>query len=384
MKVLFSTDKYIYLLDKERMIFRLEDREQNISYCDMNGNPVPPDPALDKKYQDLMNIEAETDPWKSEWIEYEGLEEKLISETTQEVVEEIDDVFGNYGFKNRTGEFVIEPQYAYAHEFTCGLAAVNLNRTWYKSENGRRFYENHYGYINERGQTVIPFAYDEAWPFNKYGVAVVEEVKDRPLYAHLIDTEGRMIPGTEEMNFNPYYDYNDRFLSFTVPSSEKEYDDYDEQPEGIYDTKERKVLMEPVIDDFIEYSEDLIKIYDRKGKYGAGDFHQYYINSKGEIIFPWLHNKGFASVERPNKALLAIVSISKFTAVTNANPSSYFPHNGRKYDRQLLHGVYSSNGKFVLPTEYESIYECAENIFECKKNGVTTVVQIEENDYAGD
>ena len=103
---------------------------------------------------------------------------------------------------------------------------------------------------------------------------MVEEVKDRPLYAHLIDTEGRMIPGTEEMNFNPYYDYNDRFLSFTVPSSEKEYDDYDEQPEGIYDTKERKVLMEPVIDDFIEYSEDLIKIYDRKGKYGAGDFHQ--------------------------------------------------------------------------------------------------------------
>lgn len=30
-----------------------------------------------------------------------------------------------------TGEFVIEPQYAYAYEFTNGLVAVNLNRTWF-------------------------------------------------------------------------------------------------------------------------------------------------------------------------------------------------------------------------------------------------------------
>ena len=99
---------------------------------------------------------------------------------------------GNFGFKNKAGEFVIEPQYAFAHEFTCGLAAVNLNRTWYKTEEGRRFYENHFGYIDDHGKTIIPFDYDEAWPYNKYGVAVVETLDD----VFLINTTGKTISGT--------------------------------------------------------------------------------------------------------------------------------------------------------------------------------------------
>ena len=86
----------------------------------------------------------------------------LLSENVGEIIEEIDDIFGCFGFKNEAGEFVIEPQYAYAYDFTNGLAAVNLNRTWYKTEKGERYYENHYGYIDFNGKTVIGFNYDEA------------------------------------------------------------------------------------------------------------------------------------------------------------------------------------------------------------------------------
>ena len=59
-------------------------------------------------------------------MEYEGLKEPLKSETVVESVCDIDNVFGQYGFKNRAGEFVMEPQYAYAREFTNGLSAVNV------------------------------------------------------------------------------------------------------------------------------------------------------------------------------------------------------------------------------------------------------------------
>lgn len=182
MKTLFSLPgNNIRLADKQRMIFDVYDG----CFYDTNGKQVPSEDGFKSSSYDYSD-----DPWESYWIEDEGLDEPLVAESIEEVVEEIDDCFGKFGFKNQAGEFVIEPQYAYAHQFTCGLAAVNLNRTWYKNVDGRRFYENHFGYINERGETVIPFAYDEAWPFNKYGVAVVEDRNG----SRLIDTEGNVSP----------------------------------------------------------------------------------------------------------------------------------------------------------------------------------------------
>ena len=63
-------------------------------------------------------------------MEYEGVKEPLKSETVEESVCDIDNVFGKYGFKNRAGEFVTEPRYTYVREFTNGLSAVNLGRTY--------------------------------------------------------------------------------------------------------------------------------------------------------------------------------------------------------------------------------------------------------------
>ncbi len=177
MKELFSKPgEYARLADKERLIFDFGDG----MYYDIKGNLVPKEESFAITY----DFNVSDDPWEQDWIKNEGIEEKLISESTIDPVDEVVDFFGNYGFKNKAGQFVIEPQYAYAHEFTCGLAAVNLNRTWLKTEEGRRVYENHCGYINSRGETVIPFAYSDARPFNKYGVAVVETIDD----VFLIDT----------------------------------------------------------------------------------------------------------------------------------------------------------------------------------------------------
>ena len=233
MKILLKTKgKHVYCADKENAIFCIDD-----VFYSRDGNVVPP---IESFYSD----DADGDTWYQEWMEYEGLEEPLKSESTIEIEWEIDDGFGNFGFKNEAGEFVIEPQFAYAHEFTCGLACVNLNRTWYKTKEGRRYYENHYGYIDKNGKTVIGFQYDEAYPFNKYGVALVSDTKGG---WHLIDTTGNEISGTR-FGYISRYDYNDRFLEFSY-NVDATYDN--DTSVGIYDTKEKKVLSQMLLSCFL-------------------------------------------------------------------------------------------------------------------------------------
>ena len=356
MKVLFKKQgESIWLADEDELIFCID----NIFY-DKEGNKIPPK-------QSFYHIDCEEkDVWDSYWIGYEGLDEPLMAESIIEPEWEIDDAFGNYGFKNKAGEFVIEPQYAFAHDFTCGLACVNLNRTWYKTKEGRRFYENHYGYINKYGETVIGFQYNEAYPFNKYGVALVSDMKEGWC---LIDTSGNEIPGTR-FNCISNYEYTDRFLEFS-------YEDSDLI--GIYDTKERKILIEPSVDSIIEWKEECIMVYTHNSKYGEIDFSQHYINSKGEVLYPWVFNKGFSLVERPDKNNVTAVANCKITEVSGKT-SPYIVIDGKKYERKYTYGLYSSKEKFILPMEYDEIKNLCDNIWGCLKDGVITIIETEKED----
>lgn len=360
MKILFKKKgEKVYCADKKENIFCI-----NGVFYDRNGTIVPP---IELFYAD----DEDDDEWYREWMEYEGLEEPLKSESTVEIEWEIDDGFGKFGFKNEAGEFVIEPQYAYANEFTKGLACVNLKRTWYKTESGKRYYENHYGYIDKNGKTAIGFQYDEAYPFNTYGVALVS---DNEKGWHIIDTSGNEITGTRFDYISPYYDYGDRFWAFSYNDAA-----YNDDLVGIYDTKERRILMEPFANDFIEWSEDRILVYDRGGEYGAGDFRQHYINSKGEILYPWLYNKGFSIVETPDTNNVSAVAFSEFTEL-KGRPWSYYEHNGKKYSRKHIYGLYSSKEEFLLPVEYDEIKNLCNNIWGCLKDGVVTIIETEKED----
>lgn len=361
MKNLFSkSGESFYLADEDKMIFCID----GICY-DKSGNEVPPVRA---PYYD----DEEDKKCDREWMGNEGLAEPLKSESIVEIEWEIDDGFGKFGFKNEAGEFVIEPQYAYAREFTNGLACVNLNRTWYKTEKGRRYYENHYGYIDGNGKTVIGFQYDEAYPFNKYGIALVSDLKTG---WHLIDTSGNEIPETRFAYISHYHDYDDRFIEFSYDKKAE----YGDELVGIYDTKERKILLEPSVEDIIEWNEDCIMVYERSGEYGPYDFRQYYINSKGEIVYPWLYNKGFSIVEIPDNNNVTAVAITEFMELTG-NPSSYFPHNGKKYSKKYIYGLYSSKSIFLLPMEYDEIKNLCGNVWGCLKDGIITIIETEKED----
>lgn len=363
MKVLFSKKgRYVKLVDKKRMIFEFDDAD----YYDFHGNPFPKETV----YKDSDTVEPGLTSCESH--ESNKSARKLKAVSTVDLEFEIDDIFGHFGFKNQSGTFVIEPQYACASDFTCGLAAVNLNRTWYKTEDGRSVYENHYGYIDERGKTIIPFMYDEAYPFNKYEVAVVETLRE----TLLIDTKGNVIPGTENYSFSHYYDFDTRFFEITYKSDCIYRDD---ELVGIYDTKERKVVIEPSIDCFTEVSEEEICVDVRVSEENHMDCRQYYINSNGEKLYPWLNENVFTVIEHPNKSMVSIVTVSKYIGPDGQVESS-FSKSCKDSKRVFMYGLYSRKG-LIVPLEYEKIIEVSENVFACLKDGVYTIMTLDECDY---
>lgn len=362
-KVFEVETKNVRLIDREKRVFLIDEQ-----YIDENGNEI--EDYVENEIEDKKDLENEDDDyWNYVHIAAQKTKEPLIAESVSEIEWEIDDCFGTFGFKNKAGEYVIEPQYAYAEDFTEGLACVNLNRTWYRTEDGKRYYENHMGYINERGETVIPFIYDEAKPFNKYGVAFVYS---RGRKGHLIDTRGDIIPGTEKLTFFDGYFYDDRFFEFVLGDN-----DYDTELVGIYDTKLRKILLEPSIDSITEYGENLIKVYTRNGEFGPSDFRQYFIDAEGNVQWTWLINKGFAIVDAPNLHMISKVAITKFTEIEGEPIGGFVTYNGRRYDRKFYYGLYTDKEEFLLPTEYDELDQIDDEYYVCLKNGIHSFWRLE-------
>lgn len=377
MKRLFELqESNIYMFDAERMIFEL----QGNRYCDIHGNALAPEFVFGESYHSLSDFEENDtddlwDPEQYSFLAEEGTIEPLRSESTTEIQWEIDDRFGNFGFINKSGEFVIEPQYAFAFDFSCGLAAVNLKRTWYKTENGARYYENHFGYINERGQTVIPFAYDEAWPFNKYGVAVVADLKR----SYLIDTEGKEIPGTEELEMDSHYDYKYRFFEFSYRSDTNER----ERKIGVYDTKKRRIVLPPIashISHHFRLFEDFFIASVAVKTDSVWKYEDRYYNADGELLYPWLYGKGFSTIGTPNDSLLTVVAIPEPIELSKDDQRG-ISYAGKKYLLNQKYGVLSSTSEFIISPEYDAISELTQNIYALHKRNNIEVVQIEPSDF---
>ena len=222
----------------------------------------------------------------------------------------------------------------------------------------------HWGYIDKYGKVVIPFKYREAFNFNKYGVAVVED--EYTEYPYMIDTDGKEIPNTKHKYVSHYYEYSNRFVEFS------DVDD-DGDSYGLYDTKIRKVMYPPTASDFIEWNEDLILVYE-SGEMGDADFHQHYINSKGEKLFPWLMNKGYATVEPPNKYGFAIISFFEFIE-SPETVSGYCTVNGKKCIRKEKCGVAGTDGELAIPAEYDKIKDLKDGSFECVRGSEKIIIK---------
>lgn len=363
----------IWLADHKQKIFGVGNGwREKIRFVDSRGNEVPYDASY-HPYPGSAEIEKqlqeEDDREHAEYVASvcDGLE----SFSDQEVIEEIDDCFGNFGFKDLQGNVVIEPQYAWVGEFSHGLCPVNLNRTWYRTPEGRRYYENHYGYIDTNGKTIIPFRFEEASNFNKYGVAVVADDTG----AYMIDTDGNEIPDTRYPYLEGRIDYNERYIEFSPVGSQ--YGDDAEDNVGLYDTKERKILCEPKYEEFFQYDEDTIRVH-VSVKDCPGDMRTWFINSKGEYKYPWQVGKGLALVERPDEYGNSVVAISSYkkSIETLENDIYCFYKGNETYERRFWFGLMGNNGMMLIPTEYENVKHLGQGLYACERDGKTTVFEL--------
>ncbi|HYG37007.1 MAG TPA: WG repeat-containing protein [Cytophagales bacterium] len=93
---------------------------------------------------------------------------------------------GGYGFVNWKNEWVIEPTYFAAENFSDGLSRV-------------RNFGNEWGYIDKKGKLVIPMQFAAAWDFEN-GMA---GVRINGLWG-FIDTTGNVVIKAQYKNINPF------------------------------------------------------------------------------------------------------------------------------------------------------------------------------------
>ena len=362
-----SEKNYTWLADDEKHIFGIG----RGMYFDENGSPVEfsrPDPDE----SDVQKINEEYKRNRAEYIA--DVCSGLDSFTDFEVEWQIDEGFGHFGFKDLAGNVVIEPQYGWVGEFSHGLCPVNLKRTWYTTPKGKRFFEDHYGYIDTLGKTVIPFRYDEASSFNQYGVAVVSD--DSGMY--MIDTEGNEIEGTRFPYVDTRIDYNDRYVEIAEIDSD---DDYEKNDTGLYDTKFRRIIREPHFQMYCIYDDDSIieteAVEDRHG-----DTYERILNSEGKYKYPWQEHRIFARIEMPDKYgnFIGARSTYKETEETPDNELYCFYQNSKTYERRYWYGLMDKDGNTLIPPEYELITYLGSGFYSTYKDKVTTILKIVPRD----
>lgn len=175
---------------------------------------------------------------------------------------------GYYGYINIDGEYVIEPKFKNARDFSEGLAAVSV---YYNDE-------EMWGYINTQGEFIIEPQFTRAYSFSE-GLARIEG-KDRT-YGY-IDSSGEYVI---EPQFLDAHAFSEGLA--VVQTKEEKY--------GFVNT-EGEYAIEPQFEAASDFSEGLAKVVKEKL---CG-----YINTKGEyVIEPQFEkassfSEGLAVVER--------------------------------------------------------------------------------------
>ncbi len=279
--------------------------------------------------------------------------------------------FGCYGFRDENENIVIEPKYELVGTFSHGLCAVCHERKWQTSENGVFYDTVLWGYINTRGEDVIPPRFKEACEFNKFGVAVVSDGDA----CYLIDTDGNEIEGSRHYHFSRSYDYEDRYITFSDGPSAMS------NSSGLYDTKDRRIKFEPFANLIEAITDDCFLVYDiaLHSTLGLPVHFARIVNSKKEELYPEQTRRGFCNVEVPNEEGMSIVCLEEFRDAPEGRRMCYVsPRDGKRYVRVRLWGVINKTGDYVIRPEYTSIkpYDNSGLLFLCEKDGETHVIKV--------
>lgn len=170
-----------------------------------------------------------------------------------------------YGYIDRQGKIVIECKYQYAAEFSEGVASVEMN--------------DKKAVIDKNGNLITPFEYDHIWP-SRNGVMKVRKGKsgEDAKYGY-INTKGEVVLPIEYESIPNDYEFD----KLGVVQKGKLYG---------YINKSAQVVIPLIYDKGGDFSEGLASVK-RKGCYG-------YINEDGEEVIPFIY--GMAGRFKKGKA----------------------------------------------------------------------------------
>ena len=202
--------------------------------------------------------------------------------------------------------------------FEEGLLAVSKN--------------GYYGYINEKGEEIIPFIFNRATAFYR-GIAIVQDNQSR---ANLINKQGELLV---ENGYTTIYRDNDTKFFIVV----------DEDKYGLLDIK-GDIIVDLIYDDIEPFYEGLA-VVKKDNKYG-------YINTHGEIVI----EPTYAMAKRFSHGLAAVLNNELWGYINPKNEvvidfqysyASHFDDSARAVVTvldQTLHKYYlidASNHKYI-------------------------------------
>ena len=124
----------------------------------------------------------------------------LGGEISENIVRVENNTIGKIGYKNLKDEWIVQPIYNFAQPFSDGLACVGKTN---------EFGEDEYGFINKKGEVVIPFIYSSR-PENFHGgLAEVYAKNSTEFVDAFIDKQGKIV---KKFTYPISSDYKRRYI----------------------------------------------------------------------------------------------------------------------------------------------------------------------------
>lgn len=240
-----------------------------------------------------------------------------------------------YGYVDKEGNYLINPQFDRAAFFRSGLALVMSNGLC--------------GYVDTKGNYIIPPAYMDITTFAE-GVAWAVK-KDGPPTA--INKKGEVLFALKEAD--RVYNFSEGMARYRIvsPYNENEY---------LYGfiNKKGETVIQPVYSDASDFAEGVAAVANENKEYG-------YINKKGELVINYQFNRASSFY----KGRAVISSNYVYGTVDKAgkyiiNPQfGYMVQDGDNYIIQLQDGRQwgwcDAKGKIIVNPQFDAVDKFTEN-----------------------
>ena len=274
---------------------------------------------------------------------------------------------GMWGYIDDKGEEVIPPQYIYAHSFKSGVAIVckgnwTRDEKWDNECNTGRYWteEELWGVIDKTGKEVIPCIYDEINRFSETSdiFAVHTGGWEKGKWG-IVDRNGNWL--TQPIFEDVGYECINGLFAFYEKNP---WDDEDGVPAGVYDIKQQKVLFEPQFIDvtFMEDGNICAEVYDENQDRTIEKI----IDRSGKELFPSVYSS-ISTWKDPYEVTIWDKEGSKHGLIDKEGNvilpcKKHIVWNGISYDKKLAIcdlfgrlGVVDFNDNIVVPLVYRNV-----------------------------